>query len=132
LEFPVVTNLPADLEYIELVKVTDEMNNMGDPCIDETHFHRFLINKYGKINFYIVRVGKSQFYHITFNFSVDDACPGFKRQPFSGYSFDKSETGCTPSSITAHICFRTVGIEKTPPEIGTIRIFYDEHTVSAH
>jgi hypothetical protein len=79
-----------------------------------------------------VRIGEPQLYHIASDLGVDDARTGFKGQIFFGDSFDESKTGGTSSAIAAHLYFRAVGIEKTPPEIGTIRIFDNNQPICAH
>jgi hypothetical protein len=79
-----------------------------------------------------VRIGESQLYHIASDLGVDDARTGFKGQIFFGDSFDTSKTGGASSAVAAHLDFRAVGIEKTPPEIDTIRIFDNNQPVCAH
>jgi hypothetical protein len=110
----------------------NEKNDMGDTCIDEVDFKRSLFEHNRNAALHALRLCQSQFYYISSDLGVDDACPSLEGHFFFCDSSDIGESGGTSGPVSAHIHFAAVGVEKPPPEISALAIFDNDQSVRAH
>jgi hypothetical protein len=98
---------------------------MRDPGIDETEVENTTIRLDRDVHFHAVRVGHTDFSLLARYLSFDKAGERFKRHGIPVYyTLEQGETGSAARSVSAHLCFAPVGVEKLPREIGLRVVFY--------
>jgi hypothetical protein len=110
----------------------NEKNDVRDACVDEVDLNRFSFDHNRNIGLHAVRLRQFHSYRISNDLGVYNACPGLEGHFFFCDSSDVSESGGASGSVSAHIHFAPIGVEKPPPEISALGIFDNDQSVCAY